>query len=198
MKAKSGRIRRHFAAVAAVLVLLGLGGSAWAQSAVAGFPEGLDAELRRLGWDPQEIRQLAQEPADWGGLASRHARLTAEALHYARSEDAEIGPREQVQLALAACSMIREMESLGYDEGVTARAVFAGVRASLGELAAWRSGQGGDDLGERLRSRMRQELHVLAARQVKTQAQERARAERRDDVEGPKIGPGPGQPPGGN
>jgi len=56
-------------------------------------------------------------------------------------------------VAVEICSMIREMESLGYGETATARAVFAAVRASLREMAAWRSGQGEEELERRIRSR---------------------------------------------
>ena len=198
MKARNRRMRTCFGAAAAMLMLFGLGAAVWGQSAVGGFPGELKAELQRLGWEQEAIQELEQEAADWSGFEARHARLTATALHYAQSEDGEIRAREQARLAVAVCAMVREMESLGYGESAVARAVFAGVRASLGEMAARRSGDGEGELEERLRSRLHRELRVQTADQVKTQVRESARAERKGDAEGPKIGPGPGDPPGGS
>jgi len=186
------------AAFAALVLLAALGVSGWGQSVAAsgGVPSELAAELQRLSWDEQEIRVLGQEPVDWGAFRARHARLVAEALEYARSEDAEMGPLAQARIAVEACSMFQEMQSLGYGETAAARAVFAAVRASLRETVAWRAEGGQGDLQQRIRSRFRQQLRIESAGQLRTQTRERIQAEARSDGGAPVLGPGPIDPPG--
>ena len=118
------------------------------------------------------------------------------ALEYASSADREVGTQELALVALQVCALIRELESLGYGESVAARAVFAGVRASLPELAAWRSGGGQGDLEPRIRSRFRNELRLQTAEQARVHERERVRAENGAGSGGPRIGPGPGAPRG--
>jgi hypothetical protein len=199
MQEGTRKIRTSLGLTAAVLLmLLGLSPAVWghATPAEGELPAELRVELQRLRWTDEAIEELKGQPADWSRFQARDAKLVATALRYAQDEDGEIGAQEQAQLALQICAMVREMESLGYGETAAARAVFAGVRASLQEMAAWRSGGGEGELEQRIRSRFRHELRVQTAEQTKAQVRERTRAGNSFEGEGPVVGPGPEDRPG--
>jgi DNA-binding transcriptional regulator YdaS (Cro superfamily) len=199
MQARQRKVRTFTVGSAAALaMLLGLGSALWGQPAELrdSLPAELAVQLERGRWDDGTLTELAQEQVDWSQFRARDARLVAEALQYAGSVDGEVGAQELAQVAVQICSLIREMESLGYGESTTARAVFAGVRASLQEMAEWRSGEGDRDLGRRIQNRFRNELRLQTAEQTRTLERERARAENSAGAGGPVIGPGPGGPPG--
>jgi len=198
MQSTHGRISISTRWAVAALLLLGVGMAVWGQAAVDVYelPAALKVELQRLRWEEKAIRELEEQPVDWSRFEARHARLLATALQYAGGAEGGIGPQAQARAALEICTMIRQMESLGYGEIAVARAVFAGVRTSLREMAASGPGEGDGELGDRIRSGFRHELRIQTAEQTRVQVRERVRVEDSEGPDGPAIGPGPDDPPG--
>jgi hypothetical protein len=194
------RHRIFFLPAAAVMMLVLLPVSAaWAQSESAGgLPVELAAALYAIGWSERSVEVLGRQETDWSPFRARDAELLASALRYVNAEDREVGPMEQSQLALEICRAIREMEALGYGEPEIARAVFAGVRSCLQDMAAWRAGRVEGSLGQRLRSRFLNQLRIQIAGQAKARVRQRATVQDDPVVDAPAFGPGPQGAPGRN
>jgi len=140
------------------------------------LPVRLEAAFLDLGWNPETLREVQDMGLDWRPFRERDVRMLDRALRYALQEEA-IGPVGQARLALEICRAIREMEGLGYGDTDVARAVFAGVRASLPEVAALRGGDGDGPLDARIRSRFRHEIRVRAGQHTRVRAREGIRGD---------------------
>jgi hypothetical protein len=199
VKTKTRRRVMVLSAAAVVMLVLPAVSAVWAQSeSPGGVPAELAAALYGGGWSQQAVEVLGKQETDWSPFRARDAELLASALQYVAGEDRDVGPLEQSQLALEICRAIREMEALGYGEPGIARAVFAGVRSCLQDMAAWRTGRVEGSLGQRLRSRFLNQLRIQMAGQAKARVRQRATVQEDPGVDAPAFGPGPQGAPGRN
>jgi hypothetical protein len=146
---------KRWMAMAAALAALFLAAGAWAQDS---------------------------EPLD-GGEQQAVALVVA----YAQSVE-DIGPQEQATLREQVRQMLHEMEALGYNRRVAVRAALEGVREAMAQLRTrLRSGEPGElgeQLGELLRTRLREQIRLASYDQTRTQLRDQDRERLQQHPEG--------------
>jgi hypothetical protein len=145
-------MKRWMVIMVALAALFAAAGS-WAQDTGAEPPEGVDAQAVQL------------------------------VVAYAQSQE-EIGPQEQAMLREQVTLMLKEMEALGYTRRVAVRAALEGMREAVFELRTrQRSGEPvelGEQLGDLLRTRLREQIRLASCDQCQDQLRERDRDRLRD------------------
>jgi hypothetical protein len=145
-------------------------------------------------WSVEQVRKMVQasHAFQWSGLDPELADLTAYALQNgldgepAGSVDS---PRIRVQLALELATAAREMERLGYDEQIVARAAAESVRSMNTSRNEWRTGDNDEADALRIRDRVREQLRTeIESRELQQQIRQR---------KGDGSGTGAGQAAGG-
>jgi len=134
---------KRWMAMAAALAALFLAAGAWAQSS-----------------EPQEGGEQA----------------VALVVAYAQSVE-QIGPEEQATLREQVASMLKAMEALGYTRRAAVRAALEGVREAMAQLRTrLRSGEPGElgeQFGELLRIRLREQIRLASYDQTRTRLRNR-------------------------
>lgn len=180
----------------AVLLLIALPLSSQESAAATGFKEALQELLKEEGWSPEEIQKLIKEEVDWNQARLQDFEMVATCWQYAKETEQEIGPYEQVQMALSVMTMAREMRALGFGEPQIIRAALNSTREALGELVKLREQERvrteeDTGVGELIRSRFQEQLqtamHLEARHMVQTRVQEE-KDSRPDDL---LVPPGP-------
>jgi hypothetical protein len=121
---------------------------------------------------------------------------------YAKSLQ-EIGPEEQAMLREQVALLVQAAQALGYSRRVAVRAALQGVREAMYELRTrLRSGEPGElgeQLGELLRIRLREQIRLASCDQTRTRLREQDQERLRQQPEGlVPLGPlGYGQQGGG-
>ena len=130
---------KRWMAMAAALAALFLAAGAWAQDS-----------------EPQEGGEQA----------------VALVVAYAQSVE-QIGPQEQATLREQVASMLKAMEALGYTRRAAVRAALEGVREAMAQLRTrlriGEPGEFGEQFGELLRIRLREQIRLASYDQTRTQ-----------------------------
>ena len=187
--------------IAALLLLIALPLSSQQSAGTGEFEQALQKLLRAEGWSPEEIRALFKEEVDWEQARVRDAEMVATCLAYAKDAEEQIGPYEQVQLALSVMTTAKEMRAFGFGEPQIVRTALNGTREALGELAKLqqqlRTQNGAETgVGELIRSRFEEQVHEAMKLEARHMVQARERAERDSRPGDLLVPPGP-QGPGG-
>lgn len=168
----NGRMIFTRAALAAVLILMTAAVPVFAQTDPADTEtfEGEDPFVRELAlrlmerdWSMEQVRELVQasHAFQWSGLDPELADLTAYALREGLADDAPgaaDSARVRAQLALELAAAAGEMERLGYEEQLVARAAAESVRSMNSYMNEWRKGENEAETGEMIRERVRERL----------------------------------------
>lgn len=191
--------RVGIALVAVVLFTLPL----WSQESAGAveFKETLQQLLREEDWSREQIQKLVNEEVDWEQARLRDFEMVATCWEYAKEKDEEIGPYEQVQMALSVMTMAREMRSLGLGEPQIIRTALNGTRKALADLVQLREQERvrtGEDteVGELIRTRFREQLQSALCLEARVMVQNRVREEQNSRPGDLLVPPGP-QGPGG-
>jgi hypothetical protein len=194
-------MKRVGIAIAALSLLIALPVSGQEPEGSPEFERALYRLLQTEDWTPGDIQSLVKDEADWGRARFRDAELITACLGYAKDTDEEIGPREQLQLALTVKTLAQEMRKLGFAEQQMVRTALNGTRDALGELTKLQdrerirsAGDGGT--GELIRSRFQEQLHTAMHLDARNMVQTRVRAEQDSRPGDLLVPPGP-QGPGG-
>jgi hypothetical protein len=193
-------MKRMGIVIAALLLLIALPLSSQQSAGTGEFEQALQKLLKAEGWSPEEIQVLFKEEVDWEQAGVRDAEMIASCLSYAKDAEEEIGPYEQVQLALSVMTTAKEMRAFGFGEPQIIRAALNGTREALGELAKpqrLRTRDGAETgVGELIRSRFEEQVHAAMKLEARHMVQARERAERDSRPGDLLVPPGP-QGPGG-
>lgn len=148
--------------------------------------------LQREGWTAGELRALAAQNVPWEDAAGAEPEVVALALELARSEDQELEPMTQALMAIDLARAAMEMESLGMGELTIAVTALQGVREILGDVRAFRLGEIEGNLGEAIRTRMRERVATAARAQAQERIQSRVQEAKANRPEGlvPDFAPG--------
>ncbi len=126
--------------------------------------------------------QQGDEPLE-GGEQQAVALVVA----YAQSVE-EIGPREQATLREQVRQMLKVMEALGYTRRVAVRATLEGVREAMAQLRtrlrSGEPGEPGEQFGDLLRTRLREQLRLASCDQTRTRLRDQDRERLQQDPEG--------------
>jgi len=156
------------------------------------FVNELLALLQKEGWTAEELRALAAQNVPWEDAAGAEPEVVALALELARSEDQELEPMTQALMAIDLAQAAMEMESLGMGELTIAVTALQGVREILGDVRAFRLGEIEGNLGEAIRTRMRERVATAARAQAQERIQSRVQEAKANRPEGlvPDFAPG--------
>lgn len=131
------------------------------------------------GWTPEQLRELAAQDVDWKQAEGADPEVVAMALQFARNEDEEMEPMEEALLAIELALAATEMEAVGIGKLTIAITALEGVRDILTDIQAFRSGDlMGKELGETIRTRMRERVRVAARVHARDRMHERDREAR--------------------
>jgi len=140
------------------------------------FVDELTALLESRGWSEEEVFNLAEaaKELEWEQAEGADPEVVALALELGKKQEATMEPLEQAQLALELALTAVEMESLGYNERVVARAALNGVRDIVSDIKNWKQTGKQGNLGELIRNRLRNEVHTASRLEVREQVRVRA------------------------
>ncbi len=196
----NSRITMKAAALTAVLILMAAAVPLFAQTETDSFDgeppfvRELALRLMERDWSMEQVREMVQASRafQWSGLDPELADLTAYALQKglegepAGSVDS---PRIRAQLALELAAAAGEMERLGYDEQLVARAAAESVRSMNTARNEWRTGENDEADALRIRDRVREQLRTeIEHQELRQQLRQR---------KGDGSGAGAGQSAGG-
>jgi len=106
---------------------------------------------------------------------------------YAQSVE-EIGPQEQATLREQVRLMLNEMEALGYTRRVAVRAALEGVREAMAQLRtrlrSGELGELGEQFGDLLRTRLREQLRLASFDQTRTRLRDQDQERMQQHPEG--------------
>jgi hypothetical protein len=194
-------MKRTRIAVAALLLLIALPLSSQEAEGSSEFEQAMYKLLQKEDWSPGEIEKLIKDEVDWGQERFRDAELVSTCLVYAKDTDEEMGPYEQLQVALTVKTLAREMRNLGFAEQQIIRTALNGTREALGELAKLQDRQRmrtaeDSGIGELIRNRFQEQLQTAMQLEARSMVQRRVRAEQDSRPGDLLVPPGP-QGPGG-
>jgi hypothetical protein len=175
----------------AIALIMALGFAAaplFGQEAYEGEPpfvQELALRLAARGWGEEEIGNLveAARSLQWSEVSPDTAEVVAFALHLGMRED-DIDEGEEIesglvqaQTALELALTAREMDELGYEERVVARASLTGVQGMLSTIQNWKEEGSGEKLGMLIREQVREQ--VLAEIKLQERVQEKRKGDAR-------------------
>lgn len=135
------------------------------------FLDRLETVLENSEFTESEVQAIIEAAGEysWEAAEGANAQSVARALAYAQSENADLEPGQQAELALELAQNAARLEEENYDEAVVAEATLEAVRSMQEQIEDWKSGDQSENLGEIVRTTVSSEVRKAAKKQASDQ-----------------------------